>query len=145
MKWQDLFVLKERFKTPGEAKQYADSMVARASRGEDFSKLASEFSMGDSKLRNGAGVGEKPGEIFPSDLEPTILALKAGQITVKETETGFHVLRVAERTYAGVKPYDEKVQAEVRRKLQAQIYEHETKRFVDTLWKRIQPQIWENQ
>ena len=32
--------------------------------------------MGDSKLRNGAGVGEKPGEIFPQELEATILALK---------------------------------------------------------------------
>jgi hypothetical protein len=64
---------------------------------------------------------------------------------VKETETGFHVLRVAERSYAGVKPYDEKLQAEVKRKLQAQIYEREAKRYVDTLWKRCQPQIWDKQ
>jgi peptidyl-prolyl cis-trans isomerase SurA len=143
VKWQDLFVLKERFKSPVEAKQYADSMVARSGKGEDFMKLATDFSMGDSKFRNGAGVGEKAGEIFPQELEPTILALKAGQLAVKESETGFHVLRVSERTYAGVKPYDEKLQAEVKRKLQAQIYEREAKRYVETLWKRIQPQVWE--
>ena len=52
--------------------------------------------MGDSKFRNGAGVGEKPGEIFPQDLEPTLLAMNAGQVQVKETETGFHVLKVTE-------------------------------------------------
>ena len=52
------------------------------------------------------------------------------------------VLRVAERTYAGTKPYDEKLQAEIRRKLQNQIYEREMKREIDTLWKRSQPQIW---
>lgn len=98
--------------------------------------------MGDSKFRNGAGIGEKPGEIFPQDLEPTILALKSGQITVKETESGFHILRVAERTYAGPKPYDEKLQAEIRRKLQNQIYEREVRREIDTLRTRTQPQIW---
>jgi len=142
VKWQDLFVLSERFKSIEEAKQYANQLAVRAGKGEDFAKLAAEFSMGDSKARNGAGIGDKPGEIFPQDLEPTILALKASQITVKETETGFHVIRVAERTYAGPKPYDEKLQAEIRRKLQNQIYEREMRREIDTLWKRTQPQIW---
>jgi len=142
VKWQDLYVMTERFKTVDEARQYAAQLAARAGKGEDFAKLAAEFGMGDSKFRNGAGIGEKPGEIFPQDLEPTILALKAGQVTVKETETGFHILKVAERTYAGPKPYDEKLQAEIRRKLQNQIYEREAKREIDTLWKRTQPQIW---
>ena len=142
VQWQDLFVAFDRFKTPDEARQYASGLAQRAARGMDFAKLAAEYGMGDSKFRNGAGIGEKPGEIFPADLEPTILALKAGQITVKETETGLHVLRVAERTYAGVRPYDEKVQAEVKRKLQSQIYDREARRLLDTLWKRTQPQIW---
>ena len=52
------------------------------------------------------------------------------------------MLRVAERAYAGVRPYDEKLQAEVKRKLQAQIYEREVRRILDGLWKRTQPQIW---
>ena len=142
VKWQDLFVAFDRFKTPDEARQYAAGMAARAGQGMDFAKLAAEHGMGDSKFRNGAGIGEKPGEIFPADLEPTILALKQGQITVKETEAGLHVLRIAERTYAGVRPYDEKVQAEVKRKLQNQIFDREAKRLLDTLWKRTQPQIW---
>jgi hypothetical protein len=142
VKWQDLFVLTERFKSVEEARQYANQLAARAGKGEDFAKLAAEFSMGDSKARNGAGIGEKPGEIFPQDLEPTILALKAGQITLKETESGIHILRIAERTYAGPKPYDEKLQSDIRRKLQNQIYEREMRREIDTLWKRTQPQIW---
>jgi peptidyl-prolyl cis-trans isomerase SurA len=142
VKWQDLFVMTERFKSVDEARQYAAQLAARAGKGDDFAKLAAEFGMGDSKFRNGAGIGEKPGEIFPQELEPTILALKAGQVTVKETETGFHILKVAERTFAGPKPYDEKLQAEIRRKLQNQIYEREAKREIDTLWKRTQPQIW---
>jgi len=70
------------------------------------------------------------------------MTLKSGQVTIKETETGFHILRVAERSYAGTQPYTEKLQFEIRRRLQNQIFEREAKRFVDTLWKRSQPQIW---
>lgn len=142
VKWQDLFVLAERFRSPAEARQYADALAAKAAKGDDFAKLAAAYSMGDSKFRNGAGIGEKPGEIFPQDLEPTILALKPGQVTVKETETGFHVLKVTERTYAGPRPYDEKLQGEIKRKLQAKIYDQETRRLIDGLWKQAQPQIW---
>lgn len=142
VKWQDLYVEKERFKTADEALQYATSLSNRAARGEDFIKLVADHGMGDSKLRNGAGVGEKPGDIFPQELEPAILSLKVGQVTIKETESGFHILRVAERSYAGTQPYTEKLQAEIRRKLQNQIFEREAKRFIDTLWKRSQPQIW---
>ena len=104
VKWQDLFVSADRFKSRGEARKYADAVAARAARGDDFVKLVTEFGMGDSRLRKGAGIGEKAGEIFPQELEPTILARKAGQITIKETETGYHILRVAERTYAGPRP-----------------------------------------
>jgi len=142
VKWQDLYVEKERFKSADEARQFATSLSNRAAGGEDFIKLVAAHGMGDSKLRDGAGVGEKPGEIFPQELEPAILSLKSGQVTIKETETGFHILRVAERSYAGTQPYTEKLQFEIRRRLQNQIFEREAKRFVDTLWKRSQPQIW---
>jgi hypothetical protein len=47
----------------------------------------------------------------------------------------------AERTYAGVRAYDER-QGEVKRKPQAQIYEREVRRIPDGLWKRTRPQIW---
>lgn len=142
VKWQDLFVLAEKFPTLDEAKRYTDGLVARAQKGEDFSKLATQYSQGDSASRNGAGIGEKPGDIFPPELEPSILAMKQGQISVKATSAGFHILRVAERTYAGKKPFDEKLQSEIRRKVQNQVYDREVKRLVETLWKRIQPQIW---
>ncbi len=142
VKWQDLYVEKEQFKTADGARQFATSLSNRAAKGEDFIKLVADHGMGDTKLRNGAGVGEKPGEIFPQELEPAILSLKAGQVTIKETETGYHILRVAERSYAGTQPYTEKLQGEIRRRLQNEIFEREAKRFIDTIWKRSQPQIW---
>ena len=63
VKWQDLYVEKERFKTADEARKYATSLSNRAARGEDFIKLVADHGMGDTKLRDGAGVGEKPGKV----------------------------------------------------------------------------------
>ncbi len=140
--WQDLFVMTSRFQTPDEARQYAAHMVARAQKGDDFAKLAGEYGMGDTKDRNGAGIGTKPGEIFPPELEPNVLAMSAGQVAVRETETGYHVLKVVERTKAGTRPLDEKLQGDIRKKIQAQVYDRESKRLIETLWKRSQPQIW---
>ncbi len=65
-----------------------------------------------------------------------------GQVAVKETETGYHVLKVVERTKAGTRPLDEKLRGDIRKKIQAQVYDRESKRLIETLWKRSQPQIW---
>src|SRR5258708_37942468 len=61
VKWQDLFVLFERFKTPDEAPQYAAGLAARAGRGGDFGKLVAGLRNGGGKVPNRAGIGEKTG------------------------------------------------------------------------------------
>lgn len=142
VKWQDLFVMTNKFPSPAEAKNYAMQLHAQVMKGEAFGPLAKKYGHGDSALRDGAGIGEKPGEIFPPDVEPTVLKLKAGQSTILETENGYHIIKVNERTVAGRRPLDEKLQNEIKRKIQAQNFEREAKRYIDTLWKRVQPQIW---
>ncbi|WP_020468496.1 peptidyl-prolyl cis-trans isomerase [Zavarzinella formosa] len=142
VKWLDLFVMTEKFASPADAKQYAMQLLAQIQKGADFGPLATKSGHGDSALRNGLGIGEKPGEIFPPELEPTVLRTKPGQATIQETENGFHIIKVTDRTVAGRRPLDEKLQAEIRRKVQAVIFEREAKRYVDTLWKRSQPQVW---
>jgi peptidyl-prolyl cis-trans isomerase SurA len=111
-------------------------------KGEAFGPIAKQFGHGDSALRDGNGIGEKPGEIFPSEVEPALLRLKSGQSTIVETENGYHIIKVNERTFAGRRPLDEKMQADIKRKIQSQNFEREAKRYIDTLWKRSQPQIW---
>ncbi len=141
LKWQDLFIRNDRFQTPADAKKYVEWILARVQRGEDFAKITTECDMGDSKDRGGFGFGEERGKIFPQELETTIFTLKQGQVSYLDFETGTHIVRIAERSYAGKKPFDEQVQTEIRRKLQAQISEREYKKIVDTLWRRSQPQI----
>jgi parvulin-like peptidyl-prolyl isomerase len=56
-------------------------------------------------------------------------------------DTGFHVVRVVERTHEGLRPFDAKVQTEIRKKLQEIVQEREVRRIVETLWRRHQPQV----
>jgi len=138
VKWQDLFVHAERFGSRAEARQYAEGLLARAKQGEDFNQLIQQYDHG---LKTKFGEGEKRGEIRPVEAENTVLSLRQGEAAIVEMETGFHVVRVAERTYAGRRPFDEKAQMEIRKKLQAIVQEREYKRVVEALWRRVQPQI----
>jgi hypothetical protein len=141
VKWQDLFIRVDRFKSPADAKLYADWLLKRMANGEDIAKLI-EFDQGDAKSRAGVGFGEERGKIFPPELEGAVFALKPGQATLADFGTGYHVIRVAEREFAGRRPFaDEQVQAEIRRRLQGAINQREYHKIVDSLWRRARPQI----
>ena len=114
MKWQNLFVRIDRFKSRDEAKKYAEWLMNRA-RTEEFAKLL-ELDQGTSKGNGGIGYGEKRGEVNPPELEETIFAMKQGEVRMVDFESGFHIVRIAERTRAGLVPFDEKVQTEIRKK-----------------------------
>ncbi|HEY2911228.1 MAG TPA: peptidyl-prolyl cis-trans isomerase, partial [Gemmataceae bacterium] len=84
----------------------------------------------------GEGNGTERGAIQPPDVEPTVWALKAGQVSaVIETPAGFHIVKVVSRDYAGIKPFDEKVQKEARARLLQEFHDREYKLFVDQLWR----------
>jgi peptidyl-prolyl cis-trans isomerase SurA len=139
IKWQDLFINVNKFPNRTQAKQYADTLVQRARRGEDFMQLVKLFDMG---LGSGWGAGEKPGEIRPLEVEPVLLTMKPNEVNIVEIETGFHIIKMVERAFAGRKPFDDQVQLEIRRKLQGNISEREYQRLVETLWRRNQPVIY---
>jgi len=135
--WQHLFVSFSGSQSPAEAKQKIDRLLTAARGGADLGKLAAEQGHGDSALRGGEGVGTKRGEILPRELEPTVFAVKVGQLSgVVQTATGYHVIKVSERDVAGVRAFDEKVQADVRNKLTDQLVKVEREKVVDDLWRR---------
>jgi peptidyl-prolyl cis-trans isomerase SurA len=142
LRWQDIFIDGSRFPDVASARRYADQLLARCKSGEDFAKLSVEFDHGDSKLRNGDGLGSKPGEIKPADVEPTVLSLRPGEVALVELRFGYHIVKVVQRDYAGRRPFDMACQSEVRRKLQNIIAEREYKRIVDELKKKATIQIY---
>lgn len=144
VKWLDCFVSFQRFPTTDAAKEYAESIWRQAKQGGDFVDMIKKSSHGDSVLRNGEGLGTKKGEIQPSELESVVLELKEGQLSpLLQTATGYHIVKVVESTKAGIRPFDGKVQSEIRAKLTKQLQEKEYTKIVDELWRKYRPRVVE--
>ena len=105
--------------------------------GQDFAALVKQCDHGDAHLRNGKGLGEKHGEIVPAQVEPIVWSLKPGEVgPLVDVGFGVHIVRVAERQYAGKKPFDEACQKDIRKKLTGIIADREYKKMVDDLKKK---------
>jgi parvulin-like peptidyl-prolyl isomerase len=144
VKWLDLFVAFNRFKSEDDAKAYADTVWRQAVAGTDFVSLVKQYGQGDSNLRDGEGVGNKRGEVQPPELEGTLMEMDAGHLSpLLRTATGYHIVKVTERRKAGVKPFDQAVQTEIREKLVSTIREREYRTLVDELWRKYRPKAVE--
>lgn len=142
VKWLDLFVSYRRFNTDAEAKQYAEQLYQQAVAGADFVPLVKKYGHGDSVLRDGEGIGIKPGEIQPRELEPTLLKMTSGQVSRPiPTENGIHILKVIERDQAGVRPFDTKTQAAIRERIMSLGRKGEYDRLIDELWRKTTVQV----
>jgi peptidyl-prolyl cis-trans isomerase SurA len=136
VKWLDIFILYNKFATKRAAYDWALALRTRAAGGEDFATLSKTYDHGWSGRADGRGLGTKRGEIQPAELEPAVWSLAAGQVSgLIETPTGYHVIKVVERDYAVVKPFDDKVQTHCRRKLMLELQDVEYKRLVEKLWR----------
>jgi len=135
LEWQDLFILAEKHPTREAARAFAESLADRARRGENFVKLAKDHDNGDSSLRPDAdGIGNKRGDIRPAEVEPTLLSMKAGQVSgAIEMGAGFHVVKVTKRVEAGRMPFEAKLQRGIREKLRNDAFMKEMKHFVSGL------------
>ena len=134
--WQDIFILKARHGgDPVAARHFAESLVARIRKGEDFVKLAKEFDNGDSSLReNAEGIGRKKGEIRPVEAEPILFGLKEKEVgPLIENDAGFHIVRLTTRTFAGRMTLDNEVQKQIKDKLRGKIFDQEMKRIINDL------------
>jgi parvulin-like peptidyl-prolyl isomerase len=81
--------------------------------------------------------GRKRGEIRPAEAEAVLFGLKDGQVgPVIELPTGFHVVKLVHRDFAGQMPFDEKVQKQIRDKLRNDLFQKEMKKIVVDLKRR---------
>ncbi len=136
VRWQDLFVAaaSAKYASRAEARARAESLAEQARKGADFAKLVKEHDDGDSSLRDGEGVGRKRGEIRPAEAEAALFSLKDGQVgPVVELPTGFHVVKLVHRDFAGQLPFDEKVQKQIRDKLRNELFQREIQLIVKQL------------
>jgi peptidyl-prolyl cis-trans isomerase SurA len=131
--WQDIFIDANKYPSRESARRFADQILMRARNGEDFVKLA-KFDNGSSSYQNAEGLGHKRGEVNPTEVEPILFQMHDGEIgPLVELPTGFHIVRLVKRQYAGQLTLDEKTQTEIRRKLQAETFDREAKKLIEEL------------
>ena len=135
VKWQTMFIDADAPAVGGrdKAKELAENIADQLRKGGDFAALSDQHNMGESKYRKGDGLGQKRGQISPPDMEPVLFSMQLNEVKIIEMPTGFHILRVVERDFAGPQPFDEKTQGEIKRKLTNMIADREFKRIVKDL------------
>ena len=134
IKWQHIFIDAGKYRSREEARRFAEQLTVRARQGEDFGKLAAQFDNGDSSYRHGEGEGTRRGEIKPPEAESLLFSMHDGEVgPVVEKTNGFHLIRLVHREYAGRRPLNDKVQAEIRKKLQNEVADQEYKRLLADL------------
>ncbi|MCV2353606.1 peptidylprolyl isomerase [Paucibacter sp. B2R-40] len=85
-----------------ERKARAEAVLARAQAGDDFAKLAREFSDDATKERGGE-FGLRPADRLPDLFVQAVAGLKSGELSPQllRSGAGFHVLKVVERQGGG--------------------------------------------
>jgi peptidyl-prolyl cis-trans isomerase SurA len=143
VKWLHIFISANKHASPRAAYEHAEHVRAqtgagmKGGAGGDFVALAKQYDDGVAKGTNGVGIGTKRGEIQPADVEAAVWALKPGEVSETiQTPVGYHIVKVVEREAAGPRPFDAKVQADIREKLMKQYREAEYRRVVEDLWRK---------
>jgi parvulin-like peptidyl-prolyl isomerase len=132
--WQDLFVDAGVNGSREAARAFAEELAAHvrhaADPGADFAELGKKYDGGDSALRKNEGIGHRPGEVRPPEAEPVLFRMKDGEVGMVEIGSGFHVVRLVHRDYAGPMPFDDKVQKQIKDKLRGEVAQREMKRLI---------------
>jgi len=100
----------------------AEDILEKAKKGDDFAKLASEYSDDPGSKAKGGDLGFFTAGSMVGKFEQAAFTLKPGEISpVVETEFGYHIIKVEERKAAEQQPYDaikEQVQAKATQAIQ---------------------------
>ncbi|MEQ1579283.1 MAG: SurA N-terminal domain-containing protein [Steroidobacteraceae bacterium] len=110
------------------AKKLAEEVLAKAKAGEDFAKLAEQYSQDTGSAKQGGDLGWATRGMFVGPFEDAIFGMTAGELRGPvKTEFGYHVMRLDEIEAGHQKTFDE-VRAEIepefrKEKAQAAFYE----------------------
>lgn len=144
VKYLDVFISLFKFPREQEAFAHAEQVHQLAMSGTEFVSLVKAEEKNTPGRQNWDGIGTTRQDV-PQDVAPAVWSLQPGQISgVIRTPTGFHIVKVLEREYAGVRPLDVRVQNTIAEKLKKKYKEDERKRLIQELWRYGTIQIFPN-
>ncbi len=120
-----------------EREQLAKSLLARAQEGEDFAKLAREYSQDAGNRAEGGDLGFIGRDILPKPIEELLFSMKVGEVRGPvRADRGFHVMKLVDKRNKDAKPFAE-VQDEIRMRLRQREMERQTKIYLSDLRKKV--------
>jgi peptidyl-prolyl cis-trans isomerase SurA len=122
--------------TVREKQTQAQRLLERAQAGEDFAKLAKQFSDDAATRGEGGDLGTFGKDMLPKAIEELVFSMKVGDIRGPvRADRGFHVIKLVERKEKGAKPLSE-VQDDIRIQLRQKEMEKQTKTYLAELRKK---------
>ena len=118
-----------------KTKEKAEAILKRVKAGEDFVKLASEYSDDAASKSKGGDMGFFPkGKMIP-DFEKAAFSLRPGEVSdVVETQIGFHIIKSEEKKKSVLEPY-ESIKDKVRDKVFAEFKKARVDEFAEKAMK----------
>jgi peptidyl-prolyl cis-trans isomerase SurA len=120
-----------------EREKLAKSLLARAQGGEDFVKLAREYSEDAGTRAEGGDLGFIGRDILPKPMEELVFSMRVSDIRGPvRADRGFHVIKLVDRRAKDAKPFAE-VQDDIRIRLRQREMERQTKIYLSDLRKKV--------
>ena len=88
------------------AKQQAESILQRVNKGEDFAKLAKEYSM-DSSASRGGDIGFNRREDLSPEFGDAVFSLAVGGVKLIKSDYGYHIIKVTDKKEEGLSTLEE--------------------------------------
>lgn len=100
-----------------QARELADSIAKKIAAGEDFAKLAEQYSDDIGSKRSGGDIGLSDGTAFPPQFEQTLAGMKAGEVSAPfKAGEGIELLKLVDVSTKPVPTFAEK-KAEIAQRL----------------------------
>jgi peptidyl-prolyl cis-trans isomerase D len=124
-------------KDEAEVRKQAEAVLARARAGEDFAKLANQYTEEEVGKTRGGDLDFFGRGQMAKEFEEAAFALKPGQISdIVKTSFGLHIIKATDRKDAATKPLEE-VKAQIEDQLKWERAQNEAQRISDDMDKQI--------
>ncbi len=139
VKARHILLKSENKEKDAEVLKQAEALVAQASKGDDFEKLAKKNSDDKATADKGGDLGYFKKGDMTKPFEEAAFAMKPGDISKPvKSQFGWHIIKVEDVKEARTKPLDEvkeSIEAELRKEKAQQVVEKEAKRAFNRLFK----------